>query len=384
MRFLSSTKLRSTDADDAGSASQPHLISILSSRPGKPQKGFLEKIGFKTSAQGSKRSTIEPLDLRAKKTELFPDERYISSPSPINTEPVIYGDDQSSFDDFYQLELMLRHIYKRSRANGWFTECREDGAIRVALRTTASTDEYEANYLTAPHVDHYDDEEAQFVSLLDLAGFLNCEVLVSITNRVTSTLLRHLPPSVKTIILDASTQIQVIDSIDEFMSLRRAQGAAFIRDDESLLVWSEQVNTILATGRALEEKMVNLIWDEKSKLSQSFGHANHELEDGSLPESKRSVSFITPTSVAISFMAIAAFLGQDLHEVILQIKADNNYMAVCILLYFPIMIWLSSFFAQTFSVIVLQLLGPVSQLTTNSKFYSGAPPRQNPELNLPQ
>lgn len=356
--------------------------------PVEPKSGksrsLLSRIGFKTDPI-PKHAAFEVPSTQEKMVRLFPtQEAQASRSSSPEFGQQHFTDAVDLTDEYYQLELMLRHIYKRSRANGWFSEDEHDNTMKVALRTSEATADMEATYLTAPHIQEQLVEHEAPITLLDLAGFLNCEALICIKNRVTSTLLRHLPPSVNVIILDSSTQLQVIDTLEDFMSLRRAQSAAFIRDEEALLIWSDRVHSILGFGKELEEKIVNLIWDEKSKLSQSFRHEGTDLESGTLDESKRTVSFITPTSVAISFMAIAAFLGQDLHEVILQIKADSNYMSVCIVLYFPVMVWLASFFAQTFSVTVLQLVGPVSQLTTNSTFYSGLPPRRPTDMELPQ
>lgn len=190
----------------------------------------------------------------------------------------------------------------------------------------------------------------------------------------------------RSIPLDSFTNIQVVDTFDDFMSIRRAQFAAFVREYKTLLIWSDEVNTVLSLGRELEEKMVNLIWDEKCNLEQGFVSAvqDVDLEEAFTSEKKRSVSFVTPAVVAMALMATAVFIGQDLHEVVLQIKADGNYKSILIVLYFPVMVWLSSFFAQTFAVTVMQALGPVSQLTTNTKFYSGIPPARQIDIELPQ
>lgn len=343
----------------------------------------LTKLGFKGDVPQI-RASAGWIDggLANKKASLFLDADDIS---PLNQRGYfdIRGYDEGTGEQ-YLAELMLRHIYKKARANGWFSEY--DGLeMKVALRTSAETDEKDATYLTAPHIEQDSDEE-QFVSLLDLAGYLQCEVIIAVTSKVTSMLMRHLPPTVRSIPLDTFTNIQVVDTFEDFMSIRRAQSAAYIREYQTLLIWSDEINTILSFGRELEEKMVNLIWDEKNNLEQGFTSASQppDLEEAAIEESKRSVSFVTPAVVALAFMAIATFVGQDLHEVVLQIKADGNYKSILILLYFPVMVWLASFFSETFAVTVLQAIGPVSQLTTNTKYYSGTTPGRRADIDLPQ
>lgn len=346
----------------------------------------LTKLGFKGNVPRTRASALWVDAVQAdKRASLYLDAAMPEDSASLN-EPDLFTSDGKTerTEEQYRSELMLRHIYKRARANGWFSEY--DGVeMKVALRTALATEEEDATYLTAPYIEHNPDQE-NFVSLLDLAGYLQCEVIVAVTSKVTSMLMRHLPPTVRTIPLDPFTVVQVVDTFDDFMSIRRAQFAAYVREYKILLIWSDEVNTVLSFGRELEEKMVNLIWDEKCDLEQGFASTIHafDLEEVTLDESKRSVSFVTPAVVALASLATATFIGQDMHEVVLQIKADGNYQSILILLYFPIMIWLASFFAQAFAMSVFQSLGPVSQLTTNTKYYSGIPPSRHSDIELPQ
>lgn len=292
---------------------------------------------------------------------------------------------RSDCSSSYHSELMLRHIYKRARSYGWLAVEQEERDMQVALRVSRATEFEDASYLTAPHLTG-DQSGDSWLTILDVAGYLQCEVILAMTNKVTSMLLKHLPPSVKTIPLDDTTNIQVIDTFEDFMSIRPAQSASFVREYNMLLIWSDDAKKVISLGRRLERLVVNLVWDEKNTLEQGLVLEKidtPDIEHGGL-ENARSASLVTPTIVALAIMAIAAFIGQDLHEVVLQIKADTNYMACLIVCYFPVMAWLSAFFAQTFAVIVMQCCGPVSHLTINSKFYSGLRPRRKHDFELPQ
>ncbi|CCG81822.1 Putative uncharacterized protein [Taphrina deformans PYCC 5710] len=227
--------------------------------------------------------------------------------------------------------------------------------------------------------------------LRTLAEFLQCEVVLAVTSKSTAMLLKHLSPGIEVIPLDAMTNIQVLDSFADFVSLRRAQCAAFVREYNMLLIWSDRANSLLKFGQELEEKIVSLIWDEK--YNREIGQVIEKSTECIIKEKQvlfnddqgpeRSVALITPIAAAVSILAISAFIGLDLHEIILQIKADSNYVACGIVLYFPLMIWLASFFAQTFSIVLLQLLGPVSHLVSNTRGYSGVAPVRRKDFELP-
>jgi hypothetical protein len=274
-------------------------------------------------------------------------------------------------EDAYHHELMLRHIYKRCRANGWVPDSAVD--MRVCMRT--DNDDDEPSYLTAPHAsDPFSDD----LTLLDVAGYLRCEVVVAMTSSVTTSLLRHLPPSVTSIPLSVSNNVQVINSYEDIASIRRAQGAAFVRFDTVLLLWSDDVNTILSAGHDLEAQMVKLVWNGADHIEQ------YQNPESLTVASERGVSLLTPSCVSLAILALAVFLGQSVHEIVLQIKADGNWSSLGIILSFPITLWLAAFFAHTFALIVFYLFGPMSHLTTNSKFFSAVAPPRRIDTALPR
>ncbi|ORY82430.1 glycosyl transferase family group 2-domain-containing protein [Protomyces lactucae-debilis] len=235
------------------------------------------------------------------------------------------------------------------------------------MRTDGYEDE--PSYLTAPHTEDLDEED---ITLLDVAGFLQCQVVVAVTSSITMTLLSHLPPSVNSVPLDVSNNVQVIDTYSDFASLRRAQGTAFVRLGSTLLIWSDDVSTVLSAIHKLEGQIVKLVWNGTDKLEQY-----EELEQGNVL-ADRGVSLLTPSCVGLAILALAVFLGQSVHEIVLQIKADGNWSSLGIILYFPITLWLAAFFAQTFALVVFYFLGPMSHLGRNTKYYSAiAPPRRS-------
>lgn len=291
----------------------------------------------------------------------------------------------------YRQSLILRHIYNRAKCSGWFAIQDQYRDTKVALRVQQEDSQDMVQYYQTIPRKPRNILRNDGTDLTQIATFLQCDVILAITSKATKMLLKHLSPEVQVIPLDNCTNIQVVENLGDFMSLREARQAAFIREFNMLLIWSSETSDILTIGRKLEEQIVSLIWNEKYNSEQGIleesAHSLNEkdalLEAGN-DEVERTVALITPISASLAVLAISAFIGQDLHEIILQIKAETNYIACGIVVYFPLMMWLAAFFAHTFSTIVLQLFGPVSHLKSNTKSYSGMAPRRKYDFVLPQ
>ncbi|ORY80976.1 putative glucans biosynthesis glucosyltransferase H [Protomyces lactucae-debilis] len=213
---------------------------------------------------------------------------------------------------------------------------------------------------------------------------------MQMTNKITKNILKSILPSIKQIPLDDRTQIQVLQSHSDVHSIRRHQFAAFILETGSMLVWSDDASTLVPFAEELEKKMVNLVWKEKrmakdlltkDKEKNTLNFTEQELEAGVEP--KRGEPYMASICVAMTFAVMAVFYGTEVHEVMLQIKAEGNYMSIGIILYFPLLFFFSSFFAYLICCLILQLIGPISQLNINSKYYSGQAPVLKQHHDLP-
>ncbi|CCG84107.1 protein of unknown function [Taphrina deformans PYCC 5710] len=293
----------------------------------------------------------------------------------------IYDFGEKHVEQGYQNQLMLRHLFKRCRNNGWFKLARED-EIKLALRASGSDtfaqsaeDLSNVPYLTAPSAEETTiDEDAM-------------------TSKITKTVLKHVLPTVKQIPLDSVTQIQVLQSHSDVHSIRRAQYAALIIETGSMLVWSDDAATLIPFAEELEKKMVNLIWKEKKTKSNSLAKDKDRALHGTMTtefmdaeagvELKRKEPFVQAGIVALTLCIMAVFYGTEVHEVLLQLHAEKNWIAIGIVAYFPLLFFFSAFFAYLVASLICQFIGPISQLTANSKYYSGVAPLLKQREDLP-
>ncbi|BFZ57043.1 hypothetical protein PYCC9005_004093 [Savitreella phatthalungensis] len=375
--------------------------------------GFLNKVGFKkltpnpqdspdasSTTNGTPSGLVPPVpsDLSAAQNEMIHGFLRSNAPSEVDSSrpSSIFDFGEKRWEQSYQNQLMLRHLYKRCRNNGWF-KLAQDSEVKVALRAQGS-DSYAQSqeelslipYLTAPSPEEaVQDDEG--ISLVDIAGHLQCQVIMQMTNKITTTLLKHVLPTVRQIPLDSSTQIQVLQSYADVHSLRRHQFAALIVETGSMLVWSDDAATLVPFAEELEKKMVNLVWSSKKRSKNalqnekekavSAAHVTIVDLEGAM-EVERKEPFVQAMIVAVALLALAVFFGNEIHEVVKQIRAEGNYIAIGIVLYFPLLFFFSSFFAYLIASLIFQLFGPISQLNTNSKYYSGVAPviKQSSEL----
>lgn len=89
---------------------------------------------------------------------------------------------------------------------------------------------------------------------------LNPEVAIKITSKVVTAIMARLAANVTDIAIDANTRIQVVDEIAHLAGARKHQFAAFVRAEQCLVVWSDEVDTIMESAEALELRMIQYVW----------------------------------------------------------------------------------------------------------------------------
>jgi hypothetical protein len=62
------------------------------------------------------------------------------------------------------------------------------------------------------------------------------------------------------ITLDVNTRIQILDELSHLAGARKHQFAAFCRAEQCLVVWADEVETLVPSAEALEQRMLNFVW----------------------------------------------------------------------------------------------------------------------------
>lgn len=193
-------------------------------------------------------------------------------------------------------------------------------------------------------------------------------------------------------------RLQVLPSVVYLPRCQKHQLGAFIQDQHMLVVWDDQPKNLLNRGAQIGESLMQIIWrngdsyesvDEKAKVSTNISTV--DLRDGisagdleeALANEKRPTLLINPILVGLTLTLLVAALGSGWRNLAQEVAVDGNYIRLALLVVTPCQVFVSLFFMQIAVVNLTQIFGPISQMNTHSKFYSGkASPRLDRNQNF--
>lgn len=168
---------------------------------------------------------------------------------------------------------------------------------------------------------------------------------------------------------------------------RKNQGAAFLAQEQLLLVWDDDPNTIFSRASYIEDELMKLVWragepelveDEVSNEKKGPAVVETEIDEetGEFKPENRPVNIQNGVLVGCTLTLITVMLGLGFKEIAVQVMVDHNYVRCCFLLLIPIQIFFTLFFAQVVVGCIAQLIGPIRQMKSNSRYYSALLPRR--------
>lgn len=191
--------------------------------------------------------------------------------------------------------------------------------------------------------------------------------------------------------LSDGLRLQVLPSVEHLYNCQKHHFGAFIKDQKFLVVWDDEPKNLLKRAERIEESLMRMIWgdtdspldpvdEKKSANTSSVELADGavtpgELEDALIAENRPTL-LLNPIMVGLTLTLLIAALGLGWGKLVQEVAIDGNYIRLALLVVTPCQIFVSLFFMQIIIVNIAQIFGPISQLNTNSKFYSGKPPRR--------
>lgn len=138
---------------------------------------------------------------------------------------------------------------------------------------------------------------------------------------------------------------------------------------------------------SIEAQLLRLVWqrtdggaDEKVIASEKHGAVVRQVqydEETGVPESDvRPTLYYNAIQVAFSICLVITLLGLGYQRIAQEVTLVNKWTSLAFIALTPVNIFFSLFFAGIIISVIAQIIGPVSQLTKNSKFYSAQPPRR--------
>ncbi|CAG8974821.1 hypothetical protein HYALB_00000435 [Hymenoscyphus albidus] len=231
----------------------------------------------------------------------------------------------------------------------------------------------------------------------DMVVAMNVRCAMTVNTRIIKIFLSH--HNADYVPLSDGLRVQVLPSVDYLTRCQKHHFAAFISDQQILVVWDDEPQKLLGRAESIKRSLMQMIWDEEEadmaneKAKESANVSTVELGDDSssadleeaVPTQKRPTLLINPIMVGLTLTLLTAALGLGFRNLAQEVAIDGNYIRLALLVVTPCQVFVSLFFMQIIVVNVAQIFGPISQLQSNSKFYSAvAPPRiDRNQISLP-
>jgi hypothetical protein len=216
------------------------------------------------------------------------------------------------------------------------------------------------------------------------ASIINLPVVITINSRVIQTFVQY-TPNATDVPLGKGLHIQILPSIDDLPKARKNQGAAFLASEQLLLVWDDDPNAIFARATHIEDELMALVWragepEEEDESTEKKGPAVVESEideeTGEFKPENRPTNIMNGVLVGCTLVIITVMLGLGFKQIAVQVMVDQNYVRIAFLVLIPVQIFFTLFFAQVIVGCIAQMIGPIRQMKSNSRYYSALLPRR--------
>ncbi|WRT65029.1 uncharacterized protein IL334_001971 [Kwoniella shivajii] len=306
-------------------------------------------------------------------------------------------------------DMMVRYLWNVAERQGWFRDAEFDGLVSIRVRKRVLR-----TYPQPKNTKKGARELSRRIKEWDGAvSTLNPEVAMKITSKVVQAIMARCAEDAIEITLDVNTRIQILDDLTQLAGARKHQFAAFVRAEACLVVWADEVETLVPSAEALEQRMIAYVWsgrhhelkllepedesedeiDEKGEDEDGWVDRDAEKEkeladaDGDLGEEKvggkegdwemrdrRPVMLYAPLVSGLAMILTFVFIGSGIRNLIKEVLLDGSYIRFALIATSPFGYLLAIFFSICVMGNLWQMFGPVAQCHQNSSFYSGKAP----------
>ncbi|KAF2719454.1 hypothetical protein K431DRAFT_112096 [Polychaeton citri CBS 116435] len=288
---------------------------------------------------------------------------------------------KSSYMDGLRHEVMVNYIFQQQCSSMWIGS--GDGEMEGVLVRISKG--------------HYTGCPPNLTQSVFASGCLSLNVhcAMTVNSRIVKTFLEWTPASSE-VPLRNGLRIQVLPTIEDLPKARKHHFAAFIASEALLVVWDDEPTNLVKRAKHIESELMELIWsvNEKGEEEPSEESAAEKKvprvtevrideETGEeLPE-QRPIHLQNSVLVSITLALVIIMLGAGFRQIAIEVYVTQSYLRIAFLLLTPIQIFFTLFFAQVVVGCLAQVLGPIKQMKSNSKFYSAILPRRIQRQVLP-
>ncbi|KAI5867381.1 glycosyl transferase family group 2-domain-containing protein [Durotheca rogersii] len=295
----------------------------------------------------------------------LPPSNALSSRNSLSARSAVSAN-SSIFVEQIKHEVMVNYLYQQQCSHLWVSDGSGD-VEGVLLRKSRGT------YLACPPALMDSD-------LANACLALNVQCAMTVNSRVIKTFLSWSPEAVDVPLMNG-LRIQIVPTVSDLARARKHQFAAFVASEALLVVWDDDALHLVQRAKAIESELMELVWrtdemaeeEEKSPRYKAV-EAEIDEESGQIKPEKRPVHLQNTYLVSMVLVVVTVSLGAAWRQLAIEVSVDGSYTRLALIALFPVQIFFTLFFAQVIIGCLAQVLGPIRQLTQNSKFYSARPP----------
>ncbi|MCJ1395005.1 hypothetical protein MMC18_007886 [Xylographa bjoerkii] len=231
--------------------------------------------------------------------------------------------------------------------------------------------------------------------LFDAVQRLNVRVAMTVNTRVIKLFLRR--QDLPYVPLKDGLRLQILPNINYLPSCQKHHFAAFIADTSMLVVWDDEPKHLLTRAKSIEEQLMGMIWeadpgpyDEKTEKGHSVdvtevnsAASSSDLEREDSVAKPRKLVMNQAVLCGLTLVLLIAAIGAGWRQIVIELVVDQQMLRLAFAAVVPFQCWLALFFMQSIVGAVAQVLGPISQMNENSKYYSGIAPTRIRKQVLP-
>lgn len=266
-------------------------------------------------------------------------------------------------------EVMVNHVWSEQAKLLWNTGDDDEGVVIKKGR---------GEYVCCPPDLRRPD------GFLEAVQALNVRSAMTVNTRVIRILVRESEQGY--IPIGEDLRLQILPDMSCLSRCAKHQFAAFIADRGILVVWDDQPGNLISRAQKIEKGLMEMIWSSNAegeyveKGEKSSRVSVHELDitnsEENLAEKPRRVVLLHAITTSLTLCLIIVTLGSGYRKIAKEIAYDNSYTRLALVATAPITIWLAFFFFQALIGNIFQIFGPISQVQSNTKYYSGLPPKR--------
>ncbi|KAI9457224.1 glycosyl transferase family group 2-domain-containing protein [Lactarius psammicola] len=329
--------------------------------------------------------------------------------------------------DYDAHDALLHHIFRQTQGDAWFKPSAENIHVGVCLRIHAG------QYRVFPY-------ENRFLEPFETAvRLLNPVVAVKLRSAAVHVALSNVNDETDAIYVDDDTRIQILDTMADLPRADKEQCGAFIRDERVLVVWSENLDTIIPLCRDFEDSLIKLVWNrhtvtgispgpsipatpavtsavtsaadlasdvqinEKAQEQEAAPEPNakavsggtlwgwrigsrakrapapQDLEKGGA--SARPAKYFAPVYSGLALALSTFFMASGVSTLLQEYRLTGTFIRFSLLATSPFLFCVSLFFSLQLIGNITYVVGPVAQYHENSKYYSAIKPAANKEVD---